>query len=155
MLSGSLALITYAIPRMTRDIDIVIELRMEDLNKFAAIFREGHYIHLPAVEEAIKKRGMFNVIDFESGTKIDFIVRKNTEYRKTEFKRKIRSTSFGFEAWVVAIEDLIISKLIWIQDCQSERQMLDIQELLKNTQVDNDYLQFWYNKLDLQTFGLL
>jgi hypothetical protein len=155
MISGSMALVTYTIPRMTRDIDIIVELKMTDVDKFMAIFEQGYYAHRPAIEEAIKRQEMFNIIDFESGAKIDFMVKKNTEYRVNEFRRKIRSSSFGFEAWVVAIEDLILSKLVWIQDYQSERQMDDIRELMKNKQADKKYITDWCKKLNIKTFDLL
>jgi hypothetical protein len=155
MVSGSMALVTYTIPRMTRDIDIVVELKMADVDKFMAIFEHGYYAHRPAIEDAIRRQEMFNIIDFESGAKIDFMVRKNTEYRLNEFGRKIRSGSFGFEAWVVAIEDLILSKLVWIQDYQSERQMEDIKELMKNKQADKKYITDWCKKLNINTFDLL
>jgi hypothetical protein len=43
MISGSVALITYTIPRMTRDIDIVIELRQKDIPVFCKIFQKNAY----------------------------------------------------------------------------------------------------------------
>lgn len=45
MLSGSLAMITYTTPRMTRDIDIVINIQSADLDNFLDIFKEGYYIN--------------------------------------------------------------------------------------------------------------
>ncbi len=45
MLSGSLAMSTYAVPRMTRDIDIVVNLQLRDVERFSEIFGEGFYIH--------------------------------------------------------------------------------------------------------------
>ncbi len=57
----------YTVPRMTRDIDIVINLQQSDIDNFAAIFKVGYYIHKEGLEEEVRRRGMFNVIDFESG----------------------------------------------------------------------------------------
>ena len=54
---------------------------------------------------------MFNVIDNSTGLKIDFVLRKPTEYRQIEFDRQIREVVFGFMAWVVTAEDLLISKI--------------------------------------------
>jgi hypothetical protein len=155
MISGSVAMITYAVPRMTRDIDIVINLKESDIDQFAEIFKEGFYLHKEGIREEVKRRGMFNVIDFESGEKIDFIVRKNTEFHYNEFERRIRTNAFGFEVWVVSIEDLIISKLNWIQQIQSDMQIGDIRSLLENASIDKDYLIKWVNRLSLNTFDLL
>ena len=99
--------------------------------------------------------GMFNVIDHRSGYKIDFVVKKNSPYRKEEFQRKIRSEIFGFETWIVSPEDLILSKLIWIQQLQSEKQIEDIKNLLENKTIDLTYVKKWINELDLETFNLI
>lgn len=155
MISGSIAMTAYAIPRMTRDIDIVIELDVELLDLFTSIFDENFYIHKQVVKEEIQKRGMFNVIDHRSGYKIDFVIRKNTAYRKLEFERKIRSEILGFSVWLVAPEDLIISKLIWIQELQTEKQLGDIKSLLERTDIDFTYIKNWVKELSLKTFDVL
>ncbi len=155
MLSGSVAMNVYTVPRMTRDIDIVISLRFEDIDKFAKIFEEGFYIYKEGIEEEIRRRGMFNVIDFKSGQKIDFIVRKNTAFHLNEFERRRRISTFGFDVWIVSIEDLIIAKIIWIQELQSDRQMGDIQNLFDNTTVDKEYVINWCKELSLNTFNLI
>ena len=155
MVSGSIALNTYAVPRMTRDIDIVIELQKEDIDRFCKIFETGFYIDTLTVQEEVRRRGMFNVIDFESGYKIDFIIRKNSNYRQLEFSRRILSNVYGFDVWIVSIEDLIISKMAWIQELQSDRQMDDIKNLLQNPIADKKYIQHWCQTLDFNTFNLL
>jgi hypothetical protein len=40
MLSGSLAMNIYTIPRLTRDIDIVINLKISDIDNFTFIKKE-------------------------------------------------------------------------------------------------------------------
>lgn len=155
MVSGSIALNTYAVPRMTRDIDIVIELKKEDIDRFCKIFEIGYYIDPLTVQEEVKRRGMFNVIDFESGYKIDFIIRKNSDYRQLEFSRRITTNSYGFDVWIVSIEDLIISKIAWIQELQSDRQIDDIKNLLQNPIADRTYIQNWCKTLDFNTFNLI
>ncbi len=155
MLSGSIALNNYTIPRMTLDIDIVIELHEEKLNDFLAIFNESYYLNANIVKEETKRLGMFNVIDHVTGFKVDFILRKNTEYRKLEFERKQRTKIADFEVWIVAPEDLIISKIEWIQQYQSDKQINDIQNLIANPKLDREYIITWCNKLKLNTFNLL
>lgn len=155
MLSRSLAMNTYAVPRMTRDLDIVVNLQLSDIEKFAEIFREGYYLYEEGLQQEVEQRGMFNVIDYKSGYKIDFIVRKNTEFHIHEFSRRKRTNAFGFEFWVVSLEDLILSKLSWTQQFQSEIQMNDIRNLLQNEAVDLEYIRNWTDKLNLDTFNLL
>ena len=155
MVSGSMALIIYTVPRMTMDIDIVIELKQEDIKRFCEIFKEGFYIDPITVEEEVKRKGMFNIIDHASSYKVDFMVKKNNPYRKTEFERRVRGVIMGCETWIVTLEDLIISKLIWIQELQSDRQMSDIKNLLKNKDIDMPYIHYWCKELKLETFNLI
>jgi hypothetical protein len=155
MVSGSLAFNVYCIPRMSMDIDFVIELNQANVADFLEIFKSGYYVNEETVRQEIKRKGMFNVIDHRSGLKMDFIVRKDTEYRRLEFSRKIRKLLEDIPVWMVAPEDLVISKIEWIQQLQSEKQSQDISMLLTTPVIDRDYIIYWCNKLNLKTFGLL
>ena len=148
-------MITYTIPRMTRDIDIVVNLQASGIEKFLAIFKEGYYIHADSVREEVRRRGMFNVIDFNSGLKIDFIVRKNSGFHVNEFQRREQTSAYGFPAWIVSLEDLVVAKIKWIQELQSDTQFNDIRNLLKNPKIDLEYVKGWCEKLDLKTFNLI
>jgi len=155
MLSGSLALNIYTIPRMTLDIDIVIDLKENKLQDFFSIFGEGYYINKQTVEEETKCQGMFNIIDYETGFKIDFIIRKDTTYHKLEFERRRKIKITDFITRVVSPEDLIIAKIKWIQEFQSDKQTQDIRNLLANPSIDKQYIKEWCKELDLKTFELL
>lgn len=155
MLSGSIALNRYSIPRMTLDIDLVIELNANNLETFLNIFSGKYYMNADTVKQEAQRAGMFNIIDFESGLKIDFIVRKNTEYRIHEFKRRKKEKIEDIEVWMASPEDLIISKIEWIQQLQSDKQMTDIRNLLSLPEIDHDYILDWCKKLNLNTFNLL
>lgn len=156
MLSGSLAFNIYAIPRMTRDIDIVVALEDTNLERFLSCFpNDAYYVSHNAAREAINQQGMFNIIDYQSGFKLDVIVLKPTAYRQMEFQRRLKTDLLGFPAYVVQAEDLILSKLIWIQELQSERQTSDIQQLLTLETLDWNYLKYWATELNLNTFGYI
>ncbi len=62
---------------------------------------------------------------------------------------------FGKTIFVVSPEDLLISKLIWIQDLQSAIQMVDIRNLTEIDNLDWVYISKWVNTLNLNTFNLL
>ncbi len=155
MLSGSIALNLYTIPRMTRDIDIVIHLPKEAIGQFLNAFQEGFYCDEEDIKYQVRVQGMFNLIDHQTGSKIDFIIRKSTPYRLQEFARKRKDNSYGFEAWVVSVEDLILSKLKWIQQIKSDKQILDIENLLESEDVDLKYVKDWCKKLKLNTYDLI
>lgn len=86
MISGNIAMNIYTIPRMTRDIDIFIELDKSGIDDFIALFPDS-YFNIDTIRDETAKRGMFNIIDNQTGFKIDFIIRKDTRYFKQAFKR--------------------------------------------------------------------
>jgi hypothetical protein len=142
MLTGSMAMNYYAQPRMTRDIDIVVELEESDATKLTSSFEPDYFVPGDALRSALRERGMVNLLHFESVVKVDLIVRKQAPYRRTEFARRGRVELPGFAAWLVSREDLILSKLAWARDSESELQMRDVRNLL-SSEVDTAYLRQW------------
>ncbi len=151
MITGSIATNIYTVPRMTRDIDVVIEVKKEDTNRLLNIFKDGFYIDAESVKEAVEKQGMFNIIHNEYMFKIDFIIRKDSPYRKLEFKRQQKIEIEGIKISIVSIEDLILSKLFWAKDSLSEMQLGDVRNLLETAKdIDMRYLKEWIRPLGLQ-----
>ncbi|WP_305043154.1 hypothetical protein [Geoalkalibacter sp.] len=148
MLTGSLAMNYYAIPRMTRDIDMVVEITSRDVSRIEAIFSPDYVLSRDAVEDAVYRQGMFNMIHGESVIKVDFIVRKSDAYRQVEFARRMPVKIADFQTYLVSKEDLILSKLYWSKDSRSEMQLSDVKNLLA-TGFDGDYLNLWAEKLGL------
>lgn len=148
MLTGSMALALYASPRMTRDIDLVIDCDQAGADRLVAAFERDSYVSREAVQEAVAHRSMFNIIFEPSVSKVDFILRKDDAYRRTEFGRR-RPLAFGERTvWVVAPEDLLLSKLHWAQQSDSERQLRDAASILKvQDALDRDYLRAWAERL--------
>lgn len=154
MLSGSVAMSLYIVPRATRDFDFIIHLESKDIDRFIANFENGYYCDRDAIQDAINRRSMFNIIDHASGFKADFVVLKPDPFRQMEFSRRIQMDFYGQVVYVVSVEDLLISKLIWIQDVQSPIQMEDIRNLISLDNLDWNYIKTWINKLKLNSFNL-
>jgi hypothetical protein len=151
MLTGSMAMNAYAQPRMTRDIDVVIEVQVTDVQRLLSAFRPGYFIDQSAVERALTTESLFNAIHEEWVFKVDCIVRKNAPYRLTEFSRRRRVSIADYETWVVSKEDLILSKLCWGNDSKSEYQARDIRNLLA-TGYDREYLAKWATELGVTEY---
>ena len=60
----------------------------------------------------------------------------------------------GFRADIVSAEDLLLSKIIWIQDFPSNIQMDDIKNLSALDDLDWPYINEWITELKLNTFDL-
>lgn len=56
---------------------------------------------------------------------------------------------------IVNVEDLLLSKLIWIQEIQSAIQMEDIKQLWSSESLDKSYVNKWITQMNLQTFNLI
>jgi hypothetical protein len=151
MMTGSMAMAIYSLPRMTRDIDLVVDLNPVDGDRLVGLFREDCYIDGEAVKDAINRASMFNVVHKEWTTKADFIVRKNEEYRKVEFARRRKVSVEQSNVWVVSIEDLILSKLVWRKVSRSELQLTDVRQLItSNPGLNWDYLRKWASELGVE-----
>lgn len=72
MVTGSFAVNFFGIPRTTHDIDFVIEIRASDAERFADAFPRDFYADADMIRQAIANQSMFNIIDPNSGVKIDF-----------------------------------------------------------------------------------
>jgi hypothetical protein len=133
-----------------------IAMGLKNLDLFVDSFKDGYYCDKDGVREAIETSfKMFNIIDYASGYKADFIVLKNEAFREEEFSRRVQMEFYGKIIYVVSPEDLLISKLIWIQDLQSPVQMEDISNLIAFDGLDWTYIEKWINQLKLNTFDLL
>lgn len=150
MITGSIAANFYATPRMTRDIDIVVQVVEKDVERIVSLFSFDFYTDGDLIRRAIQGRGMFNLIHNEGVVKVDFIVRKDTEYRETEFERKRGILFEGIRLYVTSPEDLIISKLFWAKDTMSEMQIRDVGNIMKSVKLDMDYIEKWVSDLGLE-----
>lgn len=151
MITGSIATNYYSIPRMTRDIDIVIELKDEDVAKIVALFENDFYIDEKMIKDSLKHEGLFNIIHNDKIIKIDFIIKKKNEYRDLEFSRKQKIEVDNVSMWLTSLEDMILSKLYWAKDSFSEIQLRDVANLINSSKnIDADYIEKWVKKLGLE-----
>ncbi|HEU4368980.1 MAG TPA: hypothetical protein VFV05_12230 [Methylomirabilota bacterium] len=150
MLTGSFAANYYAVPRMTRDIDLVVALSTRDTDRLCELFEDDFYLDRDAVGAAIAGRSTFNLIHQAYVIKIDCIVRKDSDYRHTEFARRRRIAIEGHGLAIVAPEDLIISKLDWMRETRSAVQLGDVRNLLRSVpDLERQYLAQWTERLGL------
>ncbi len=153
MLVGSLASSSYGDPRLTRDVDLVVELKPSDTARLVQIFPEVEYYVPPAqvLSDEIQGRRQFNLIHLSSSLKLDFMVRKESPHGKEEFSRRRRfSIAPGLEVSVASPEDVILKKLEYFREGGSEKHLRDIQGILANQVVDRAYLEAWVERLALR-----
>ena len=152
MVTGSIAGNFYTVPRMTRDIDIVIELSNLNVDKFVKLFEGAFYLEPETIRDAVKNRRMFNLIEYRYLVKVDFVVRKDEPYRRREFSRRRKLILDEDSIYVVTPEDLILSKLYWAKDSESAMQLNDVRNLIGSVpKLDWRYLARWAKSLGIES----
>lgn len=114
MLTGSYASSVHGAPRATQDLDIVIAPTRGQLLELLRLFPDTeYYVSAEAAFDAFARRGQFNVIDFETGWKVDLIVIKEREFSRAEFERRRPLPLDGASVYVASPEDVLLAKLEW------------------------------------------
>ena len=98
---------------------------------------------------------LFNITDFETGIRYDFMAYKDSDYNWKAFERREEVDFFGIKCFISSKEDLVISKLKWYNISPSEKQMEDLKFLLLDKSLDIVYIKDWIKSLKLKTYGIL
>lgn len=100
----------------------------------------------------MRYRTQFNVIDYATGWKIDFIIPPFNEFNVEEFERRQSVEFEGLSLSVVSAEDIVVAKLLWARASDSELQIRDVATVLR-FQAGNlnvAYVEKWVKRLGLE-----
>lgn len=115
-LTGGITSVTYGEPRLTQDVDIVLEPETTRAHRGALLERlraVGFLVDEPAARVSIEEGRLFQALDVAEGLKLDFYPRQLVPGELS------RSSDFelfaGVTLPIVSLPDAIASKLVWIQ----------------------------------------
>ena len=154
MVAGSVAAILYGEPRLTNDMDVVVELGPHQVDELLARFSGDEY-YVPSadfVRAVMAGGGSFNILHVASASKVDLIVRRGTDFAAHEFSRRQRVPfTEQLEASVATPEDIIVSKLLFFAKGGSEKHLNDIAGILRVSAggLDEAYVETWVERLGL------
>ncbi len=155
MLTGSFASSMQGEPRATHHIDLVVELPVEKASLLVQTFPSPRfYLSESMARKAIHLGSMFNLIDTQSGDKIDFWILGNDPFDRSRFARRQRVNAFGLNLFVSAPEDTILMKLSWAkQSGGSEKQFGDALRIyeVQSGNLDLGYLSHWARELSVSS----
>jgi hypothetical protein len=127
---GSLASSLVGEPRSTNDGDVAIHVDRAQGALLVARLSERFYVPAATAAAAIETQSSFNVLDLETGSKVDLFVLGDNVLDRMQIARRTRRAVPGLaiELWVTATEDQILRKLDWyrIGEGTSDRQWRDI-----------------------------
>jgi hypothetical protein len=155
LLVGSLASGVYGEPRLTADVDVVVELDPTQAAKLCAAFpAPEYYVSETAAREAVARVGQFKVIHPASGNKIDFIMARTDGWGRSQIARRRREQILpGRPGYTAAPEDVILGKLWYYREGGSEKHLRDVAGMLQvsGDEIDTAYVDDWSEKLGLAT----
>lgn len=155
MVTGSLASSLQGEPRSTHDIDMVVAIdtaRAKGLVK--AFSSPDFYLDEQSVLDAINKQDTFNLLDVNSGDKVDFWVLTDEAFDRSRFARRCAEEVAGMRINVSRPEDTILAKLRWAKlSGGSEKQFTDALRVyeVQFGNLDMEYLRSWAAKLSVQS----
>lgn len=155
-IGGSLASSAFGIPRATMDIDIVADVKQDNVPLLQEYLEREFYADIDMIREAVRRKSSFNVIHLESLYKVDIFILPEHPFDLQALARRVQkkvSEDISQEPFFSTPEDVILNKLKWYKDGGgvSDRQWNDILGVLKvqGKDLDMPYLSEWAEKLNL------
>src|SRR5436309_8939063 len=88
VLIGSLASSLHGLYRSTADIDILADIKAEQVHLFFEILQKHFYVDEQAMRDAVTSRRSFNAIHFDSVFKVDIFIPKSDDFDRAQLQRR-------------------------------------------------------------------
>ena len=155
MITGATASSLHGEPRLTHDVDLVVDIPKSVVNELVAAFPPpDFYLDKNGILDAIDRNSMFNLLEVRTGDKVDFWILKNEPFDRSRFSRKCIEEFMGIGMYVSSPEDTILMKLKWAKDSGgSEKQFGDALGVyeVQFGKLDTDYLEHWAKELGIES----
>ena len=136
-LTGGVTAVLYGEPRMTQDIDIVVDNQVlaDQLERFITLLRNSDFMFDEnALRNAVEDRGLFQLLDEVEALKLDIYPR---ELVAGELSRSCLVEVFeGVELPVVSRPDLAAAKLVWISE-GSHKSRRDLRQIVRASSAED------------------
>jgi hypothetical protein len=151
LISGSVAAMIYGEPRFTNDIDLIVFLRTDDVDKLFTAFPSPEF-YLPPKSvigaELSRKHGQFNIIHADTSLKADCFLVGRDELHAWAFRN---ARQYPFDALNVTLappEYVIVRKLEYFREGGSEKHLRDIRAMLvvSGELIDHAVLNEWIQR---------
>ncbi|QQS35713.1 MAG: hypothetical protein IPM56_15950 [Ignavibacteriales bacterium] len=136
-ITGSVASIVYGDPRLTHDIDLVVNLSISQVGDFVKAFPSKEF-YCPPQDVIITElnrysRGHFNLIHLETGFKADIYFTGKEELQHWAMQNRKQIEFAGSMIFVAPPEYVIIKKLEFFREGNAQKHLSDIKSILNNS----------------------
>ena len=156
LVTGSVASMVYGEPRLTHDVDIVIELSRSEATRLASAFEEEEF-YCPPLEtiqgEAGRRiRGHFNLIHYGTGYKADLYLMGQDPLHRWAMARRVHIAVGGCPLWLAPPEYVIVRKLEYYREGRSEKHLRDIAAMLdvSGNRMEQQQIEVYVRELGLE-----
>jgi len=128
MVVGGYAATFYGEPRMTIDVDIVVDMQRKHVEAFLEAFPiPEFYVSREGVLDSLRQRYPFNVIQPATGAKIDLMPLPRDVFSRMIFRQRKRMPlgESGKSAWFITPEDIVVTKLKAYLETGSDKHLRD------------------------------
>jgi len=156
MVTGSIASIIYGDPRLTHDIDLVVQIDTGRIDGFVELFPIDDFYCPPRdivhVESKRASRGHFNLIHHETGLKADIYIAGTDPLSRWGLSRRKEIEVESIRLWIAPIEYVILRKLEYYREGGSEKHIQDIKGILSQSsnQIDFKGMEQWISRMGLE-----
>jgi len=148
-LTGSWALAAYAEPRMTRDIDLVLDITRSD---YESLVRPAFETDFPVNDPIdLGGRSMGGLIHRRELVRVDLMFGRTDAWARSAMDRRHRleHPTLG-SIWAISAEDLVLAKLEWSEGT-SELQLRDVRSIVRLVDgLDWTYLERYAGALGIR-----
>lgn len=153
-IGGSVASLVHGEIRTTQDVDIVVDLRQEQVAALVATLRQEFLVDAEFVLLAVRTGSSCNLVHRDTGMKVDLFLLRQRPFSREEMRRRLPfPIEPGFTPNVATAEDCVLTKLEWFArgGRVSDRQWRDVQGIVRvqGGSLDLTYLRRWAAELGI------
>ncbi|MBJ7257554.1 MAG: hypothetical protein JHC76_11335 [Akkermansiaceae bacterium] len=156
IITGSVASMVYGEPRLTNDVDVVLDITPSDIAKLVGAFPEADF-YLPPIEviqtELLRgSRGHFNIISQQSMLKADVYLMGADAIQLWGMDNARILEIDNLNVSFAPPEYVIIRKLEFYREGHSEKHLRDIAAMLveSDSEINKETLSLYLNQLGLE-----